>query len=59
MSVHSRLGSFKRSMEPEDDDNDRRDIGMATRRVVQNNVDDVSENVFDILIYVVYCSSVR
>ena len=58
MSVHSRLGSFKRSVELEDDGSDRRDGGMATRRVVQSD-DNVSENAIGVLIHVVYFSSVR
>ena len=41
MSVHSRLGSFKRSVELDDDD--RRDVNVATRRVVQNDGDNVSK----------------
>ena len=41
MAVHSRLGSFKRSMELDDDD--RRDVNVATRRVVQNDGDNVSK----------------
>ena len=45
-SVLSRLGSFKRSVELEDDE--RRDVGVATRRVVQN--DDDNASIFVILI---------
>ena len=41
MSVHSRLGSFKRSVELDDDD--RRGVNVATRRVVQNDGDNVSK----------------